>query len=214
MSKKIINKIRVKILELNDLNKQIAKEQGSTDFIKGITAGYTEILSFLDTLEELKTGKDSILFPIEDVYDLASTLVNLSDEGFHQLDVELEREYGRNIKLPKTQKNTLEEPEMDLEEAAKESWRMKYQLWKRFTDIDEASYQYIYDVSNDWAQEKPTWEQVQDSFKTGAKWMAEQGETIEDEVGICQDAEMTPLIEVGPKTFKVGDKVIVQIRKR
>ncbi len=51
-------------------------------------------------------------------------------------------------------------------------------------------------------------------FKAGAAWMAGQGETIEDVVYACQDADMTPLVEVCPKTFKLGDKVIVQIRKK
>lgn len=47
----LIKEIRAEIERLNNLNKQIAKEQGSTDFILGITAGYAEVLSFLDTLQ-------------------------------------------------------------------------------------------------------------------------------------------------------------------
>ena len=46
------DKLIAEIERLNNLNKQIAKEQGATDFIKGITAGYAEVLSLLDTLKE------------------------------------------------------------------------------------------------------------------------------------------------------------------
>ena len=48
----IKDQIRAEVERLNNLNKQIAKEQGATDFIQGITAGYAEVLSFLDTLPE------------------------------------------------------------------------------------------------------------------------------------------------------------------
>lgn len=78
---------------------------------------------------------------------------------------------------------------------------------------DKHGFRVPYDGSNNYYDDVDV-KASKEGFKAGAEWMAGQGETIEDEVGACQDAEMTPLVEVGPKTFKAGDKVIVQIRKR
>ena len=50
------------------------------------------------------------------------------------------------------------------------SWRLDEKLWKRIKDIEEASYQYTYDASNDWAYDVPTWDDVQDAFKAGSEW--------------------------------------------
>lgn len=50
------------------------------------------------------------------------------------------------------------------------SWRLDEQLWKGIKDVEEASYQYTYDASNDWAYDIPTWDDVQDAFKAGSEW--------------------------------------------
>lgn len=39
------------------------------------------------------------------------------------------------------------------------------------SDIDESSYQYIYDTSNDWFKENFTSTDVQNAFIVGAMWM-------------------------------------------
>jgi hypothetical protein len=50
------------------------------------------------------------------------------------------------------------------------SWRLDENFWKGIKDIEEASYQYMYDASNDWAYDIPTWKDVQDAFKAGSEW--------------------------------------------
>lgn len=57
-----------------------------------------------------------------------------------------------------------------LENKHEKSWRLDEKLWKSIKDIEEASYQYMYDVSNDWAYDFPIWENVQDAFKAGSEW--------------------------------------------
>ena len=48
--------------------------------------------------------------------------------------------------------------------------KIRQKLWKGIKDIEEASYQYMYDASNDCAYDIPTWEDVQDAFKAGSEW--------------------------------------------
>ena len=57
-----------------------------------------------------------------------------------------------------------------LENKHETSWRLDEKLWKGIKDIEEASYQYMYDASNDWAYDIPTWKDVQDAFKAGSEW--------------------------------------------
>jgi predicted nucleic acid-binding Zn-ribbon protein len=57
-----------------------------------------------------------------------------------------------------------------LENKHEKSWRLDEKLWKDIKDIEEASYQYVYDASNDWFYDIPTWEDVQDAFKAGSEW--------------------------------------------
>ena len=53
------------------------------------------------------------------------------------------------------------------------------------------------------------------SFKAGAEWMAGQGETHEHYViQEIADHDIGPAIVCYPETFEIGDKVIVQIRKK
>ena len=48
------------------------------------------------------------------------------------------------------------------------------------TDLDEYAYQCAYDMSNDWMIENPTWKDVEDACKLGAKWQKQQDQsTIE-----------------------------------
>ena len=57
-----------------------------------------------------------------------------------------------------------------LENKHETSWRLDEKLWKGIKDMEEASYQYMYDASNDWAYDIPTWKDVQDAFKAGSEW--------------------------------------------
>ena len=57
-----------------------------------------------------------------------------------------------------------------LENEHEKSWRLDEKLWKGIKDIEEASYQYMYDASNDWTYDIPTWNDVQDAFKAGSEW--------------------------------------------
>lgn len=67
-----------------------------------------------------------------------------------------------------------------LENKHEKSWRLDEKLWKGIKDIKEASYQYMYDASNDWAYDIPTWEDVQDAFKAGSEWKEDLELTWED----------------------------------
>ena len=66
---------------------------------------------------------------------------------------------------------------------------------------------------------RPARRLFKEGFKAGAKWMAEQGETLEVEVrSDCGGYPYIPAIELydydkDAPTAKAGDKVIVQIRK-
>ena len=60
------------------------------------------------------------------------------------------------------------------------SWRLNEKIWKGIKDIEEASYQYTYDASNDWAYDVPTWDDVQDAFKAGSEWKENHELTWED----------------------------------
>ena len=77
-----IEKIRQEIERLNDINKRIAKEQGCTDFIKGITAGYLEILSFIDSLPDEDICKDSLHIP-ETCKDNQDSFTSLEEAAAH-----------------------------------------------------------------------------------------------------------------------------------
>jgi len=82
------------------------------------------------------------------------------------------------------------------------------------SNLDEAAEEYAPDFSNDFTS-KAAVEAMRDAFKAGAEWMAGQGYTRECTVdraplngpaGICMNLhEYTG--------FKIGDRVIVQIRK-
>ena len=66
----------------------------------------------------------------------------------------------------------------------------------------------------DWPEEKDK-EECRRDFKAGAEWMAGQGETIGTFIEkITNDEEEFLGILVDTDTFKEGDKVIVQIRKK
>jgi hypothetical protein len=72
-----------------------------------------------------------------------------------------------------------------LENKHEKSWRLDEKLWKGIKDIEEASYQYMYDASNDWAYDIPTWNDVQDAFKAGSEWKEGLELTWEDIRKIC-----------------------------
>jgi len=67
-----------------------------------------------------------------------------------------------------------------LENKHEKSWRLDEKLWRDIKDTEEASYQYTYDASNDWAYDIPTWDDVQDAFKAGSEWKENLALTWED----------------------------------
>ena len=67
-----------------------------------------------------------------------------------------------------------------LENKHEKSWRLDEKLWKGIKDTEEASYQYTYDASNDWAYDIPTWEDVQDAFKAGSEWKEDLALNVDD----------------------------------
>ena len=48
---------------------------------------------------------DYILFPVNNVFELAEVLINLSDEGFKTLQHTLESDYGRHIEITPIHEN-------------------------------------------------------------------------------------------------------------
>lgn len=57
-------------------------------------------------------------------------------------------------------------------------------VWNR-KNLDDFSYQTAYDLSNDWAKETPTWDDVEKACKLGSEWQKEQDQKsmeIMDEV--------------------------------
>lgn len=110
-----------------------------------------------------------------------------------QLEIEVKNRYGisRGDDTPETSGLNMQraqdfiegyhQAEKDLlEKRHKKSWRLDEKLWKGIKDIEEASYQYTYDASNDWAYDIPTWEDVQDAFKAGSEWKENIELTLED----------------------------------
>ena len=80
-------------------------------------------------------------------------------------------EPDRNASAREYYKQGYRQAEKDLlENEHEQSWRLNEKLWKGIKDIEEASYQYMYDASNEWAYDIPTWKDVQDAFKAGSEW--------------------------------------------
>ena len=97
-----------------------------------------------------------------------------------------------------------------------------YQQPSLSSDLDEAAEE----IASDIAPTHPDigwdecFEKIKDGIKAGAKWMAGQGysqeEIVEDksiEVGYGVFPGISPIINL-PASFKPGDKVILQIRKK
>lgn len=89
------------------------------------------------------------------------------------------KEYAEKFILTVDHQGDVEEAYNDGYEQAKKdlvenkhekSWRLDEKLWASIKDVDEASYQYVYDASNDWAYDVPTWNDVQEAFKAGSEW--------------------------------------------
>ena len=90
-------------------------------------------------------------------------------------------EPDRNASAREYYKQGYKQAEKDLlENEHEQSWRLDEKLWKGIKDVEEASYQYMYDASNDWAYDIPTWKDVQDAFKAGSEWKEDLELTWED----------------------------------
>lgn len=88
--------------------------------------------------------------------------------------------------------------------------------------LDEAAEKYAY---NNWASDDyhegaaeglpfDAIGHTEKCFKAGAKWMAEQGVSVDGEFGIRGVETESIVNELLNGGFKMGDKVIVQIRKK
>ena len=80
--------------------------------------------------------------------------------------------------------------------------------------LDEAAAKYAnrgISSSADPFDEIKEYQKDKDAFKAGAKWMAEQGVTVE---GIARPDDCEVWVNLTGQGFKNGDKVIVQIRKK
>lgn len=62
------------------------------------------------------------------------------------------------------------------------------------TELDEYAYQCAYDMSNDWMIENPTWDDVEDACKLGAKWKEKYLTKDATEVTVHIDAGGYPYI--------------------
>ena len=83
--------------------------------------------------------------------------------------------------------------------------------------LDEAAADYAkrgYSINADPFDEIREYQLEKDAFKAGAKWMAEQGVSVDGEFGIRGVETESIVNELLDGGFKMGDKVIVQIRKK
>ena len=89
------------------------------------------------------------------------------------------------------------------------SWRLDEKLWKGIEDIEEASYQYMYDASNDWAYDIPMWKDVQDAFKAGSEWKENLELTWKDMFRIfCLVNEVLDDYAEGKTKKEIGEEVL------
>lgn len=110
----------------------------------------------------------------------------------------LSEEHPRIIEAMKVAMNILSQPSLlpNMDEAAKE-------YLKQYNESEFGN------GGDDWDDD------ILITFKAGAAWMAEQGETQEHFViGHTEASHGIPVIVSFPETFEIGDNVIVQIRKR
>lgn len=80
------------------------------------------------------------------------------------------------------------------------------------SNIDEAAKEEYPDFSNSIAS-KAAVDAVRDAFKTGVKWMTEQGETFNGFISVKRKRSLI-VIEGSSRNFRYGDNIIVQIRKK
>ena len=101
-----------------------------------------------------------------------------------------------------------------LENKHETSWRLDKKLWKGINDIEEASYQYMYDASNDWAYDIPIWKDVQDAFKAGSEWKENLELTWEDMFNIFRLVnEVLDDYAEGKTKKEVGQEVLKRFKE-
>lgn len=82
------------------------------------------------------------------------------------------------------------------------------------SNLDEAEFEYSQSLDGIPANQEEE-KMIYDAFKAGAKWMAEQGETQEHFViGSIAGSPCGPAVVCYTEEFAIGDKVIVQIKKK
>lgn len=79
------------------------------------------------------------------------------------------------------------------------------------SNLDEAAEEY--NESESWRWEAPMYPH-REAFKTGAEWMAAQGTSYNTEIGWIDGPTVLDWPDNILDGFKMGDKVIVQIRKK
>ena len=101
-----------------------------------------------------------------------------------------------------------------LENKHETSWRLDEKLWKGIKDIEEASYQYMYDASNDWAYDIPIWKDVQDAFKAGSEWKENLELTWEDMFNIFRLVnEVLDDYAEGKTKKEVGEEILRRFKE-
>ena len=89
--------------------------------------------------------------------------------------------------------------------------------------LDEAAEEYSFNIPSVLFErmqdevDMETWkEEIENAFKAGTKWMAEQGETEEAEVGYWNQRGLSIHLDKSLEKlgFEEGDKVIIQLKKK
>ena len=112
-------------------------------------------------------------------------------------------------------------------EAPKKDWYDKYREdvdavrgSSRYSEkgLDKAAEEYAPDlpsyISGSISIAPESRQDLRDAFKAGAKWMAEQGETIETSIQSLDIVGKAKILLTLNGEYNFGDKVIIQIRKK
>ena len=227
-----------------EINRRLGKigafgEVGDSDweYVQGLVDIYKDILSFIDSLEkqepqgldeaELMYVESSNIPPANQEEDMmvyqafkagAKWMAEQTPKLPYNLDevAELEPAIDEYLRVVK---------EASLRQIARyfAQWGAKWQAEQTSNlpdNLDEAAEEYAkecLDLKFPTTDEKCVKADVLHTFKAGAKWMAEQGVSWEDELGWYDGLLLYSHDErqnLAGTDFNIGDKVIVQIRKK
>lgn len=195
----------------------------------GITFG------FVENREVGIAGGEITIFALQQDYELVERPKSIEDVVKEELNKVLQTKVGQKTKDESTNEdlgdyiNELSKqfPEVSFGKLSRiavrvSKWQQNQDVKNKLpkvtdrTELDEYAYQCAYDISNDWLREKPTWKDVEDACKLGAKWKASQGVTEEAVIGITPKEYFISISQsnVDALDLCAGDKVIVQLIKR